>query len=131
MSTKPFQELRDKMKPEARKAAEKLTLKFLEDIHLNQLRQARKLSQEQVSSKLKIKQASVSKLERQADMYVSTLRHYIKAIGGDLVITAKFPDGDVRINQFVDAGRPKRALPTKSVNRVRPAALARRRAAVG
>jgi len=35
-----------------------------------------------------------------ADMYISTLRGVIKAMGGDLEIVARFPDGSVRINQF-------------------------------
>jgi hypothetical protein len=33
-------------------------------------------------------------------MYVSTLREFINAMGGELEITARFPDGSVRINQF-------------------------------
>ena len=44
----------------------------------------------------------VSKIEARADMYVSTLRSYIQAMGGELEIIARFPDGDVRINQFQD-----------------------------
>jgi hypothetical protein len=43
---------------------------------------------------------SISKLERRADMYISTLRDFVRAMGGDLEITARFPDGEVRINQF-------------------------------
>jgi hypothetical protein len=45
-------------------------------------------------------QASVSKIERNTDMYVSTLKHFVMAMGGDLEIKAVFPDGEVRINQF-------------------------------
>ncbi len=33
-------------------------------------------------------------------MYVSTLRNFVKAMGGDLEITARFPDGDIRIDRF-------------------------------
>jgi hypothetical protein len=33
-------------------------------------------------------------------MYISTLRNFIKAMGGDLEIIATFPDGAVQINQF-------------------------------
>ena len=40
------------------------------------------------------------KIERRADMYISTLRGYIEAMGGELEITAHFPDTNVRINQF-------------------------------
>jgi hypothetical protein len=43
-------------------------------------------------------------------MYVSSLRSYIQALGGDLEIIARFPDGAVRITQFADIGRdPGRA----------------------
>jgi len=45
-------------------------------------------------------QAAVSKLEHQSDMYVSTLRRFIAAMGGELRIVARFPEGDVVINQF-------------------------------
>jgi len=44
--------------------------------------------------------AKTPKLERRADMYVSPLRHFIEAMGGQLEIRAVFPDGDVRITQF-------------------------------
>ena len=37
-------------------------------------------------------------------MYVSTLRRYIEAMGGELDVVARFPDGDVRITQFQMAG---------------------------
>jgi len=44
----------------------------------------------------------VSKLERRADMYVSTLQSFVKAMGGELKITTRFPEGTVEINQFED-----------------------------
>ena len=40
------------------------------------------------------------RMEGQTDMYISTLRKYIKAMGGDLEIIAKFPEGSVRIEKF-------------------------------
>jgi hypothetical protein len=46
----------------------------------------------------------VSKIEKRTDMYVSTLRRYIEAMGGQLDVVARFPDGDVRITQFQTAG---------------------------
>jgi len=45
-------------------------------------------------------QAAVSKIERQSDMYISTLRRFVAAMGGELRIVAQFPQGDVVINQF-------------------------------
>ncbi len=106
MGTKPYEKLLKKMKPETRAAAEELGRKFVTEIRLKQLRQAKKLSLVRVASKLKMKQASVSKLERQADMYVSSLRQYVKAIGGELIIAARFSNGnDIRISQFAEKGR--------------------------
>ncbi|MBI2354308.1 MAG: XRE family transcriptional regulator [Deltaproteobacteria bacterium] len=69
---------------------------------LQELRQARKLSQEQMAKNLHTKQSNVSRIEKRTDMYISTLRGVIKAMGGDLEIVARFPDGNVRINQFVE-----------------------------
>jgi hypothetical protein len=48
-------------------------------------------------------------LERRADMYVSTLRNVVRAMGGDLEIIAHFPEGDVRINQFQDLAQSTEA----------------------
>jgi predicted transcriptional regulator len=71
-----------------------------EEATLRQLREARERSQEEVAKKLHIKQAAVSKLERRTDMYLSTLRNYIEAMGGELEIVARFPNQAVRITQF-------------------------------
>jgi hypothetical protein len=44
-------------------------------------------------------------MEKRTDMYVSTLRSFIQAMGGQLQIKAVFPEGEVQIEQFqnVDA----------------------------
>ena len=88
------------MSPEARERTSKKAERLMEEMPLNELRAARKLTQEKLAENLHVKQAAVSKLERRADMYVSTLREFIAAMGGELEITARFPDGSVRINQF-------------------------------
>ena len=80
----------------ARRAAELIA----EEATLRQLRVAREQSQEEIAIKLHIKQAAVSKLERRTDMYLSTLRGYIEAMGGQLEIIARFPGQAVRIMQF-------------------------------
>jgi len=67
---------------------------------LNELRNARGLSQKTLAEAMNIQQPAVAKIERRADMYISTLRSHIRAMGGDLEIVAKFPDGDVRISNF-------------------------------
>jgi transcriptional regulator with XRE-family HTH domain len=103
---KPFRHLREKMSPEARAAVEQKTRAMLAEMPLQELRQARHLSQEQLATVLRVRQASISKLERRTDMYISTLRSFIEAMGGELEITAKFPEGVVRITQFRDLDPP-------------------------
>jgi transcriptional regulator with XRE-family HTH domain len=72
-----------------------------EEATLRQLRDVRKRSQEEIAKRLGVKQAAVSKLERRTDMYVSTLRSLIEAMGGELDIVARFPDRPpVHITQF-------------------------------
>jgi transcriptional regulator with XRE-family HTH domain len=67
---------------------------------LPELRQRRNVSQAYLAASMNKKQPNLSKLERSADMYVSTLCKFIQAMGGNLEIVAHFPDGEVRINQF-------------------------------
>lgn len=90
------------MSPAARARAEERTKHILKDMPLNELRHAKELSQEQLARVLHVKQASISKLEHRTDMYISTLRSYIQAMGGDLEIVAKFPEGEVRIPNFAE-----------------------------
>src|SRR5580658_11292340 len=71
-----------------------------EEATLRQLREARERSQVELAEKLHINQAAVSKLERRTDMYLSTLRSYIEAMGGKLEIVARSPNKAVRIMQF-------------------------------
>lgn len=100
--SKPFSTLRNKMSSPAQKAATKKTKKMLKEMPLQELRQAHQLSQERMAELLHTKQANVSRIERRTDMYISTLRGYIEAMGGQLDIVARFPKGEVSINQFQD-----------------------------
>lgn len=99
---KSYSTLRAKMSPEARAKAGEQTQQLLLEMPLQELRQARKMSQEQMAKSLHTRQSNISRIEKRADMYISTLRNVIKAMGGDLEIVARFPDGNVRINQFED-----------------------------
>ena len=100
---KPFKSLKKKMSPGALARAEKRAEKILAEMPLNELRAARQLTQESLAKSLGINQAAVSKMERRTDMYISTLRQFVVAMGGELEITARFPDGTIRILQFEDA----------------------------
>src|SRR5215469_11362220 len=98
--TKNFNTLREKMRPEARERSRALAAKYRAEMALDELREARDMTQVHLAKILGVNQAAVSKLERRADMYVSTLQDFVKALGGELKITAHFPEGTVEISQF-------------------------------
>jgi DNA-binding XRE family transcriptional regulator len=58
---------------------------------LRELRQIAGKAQAEIAATLNIKQPSVSKIEKQADMYLSTLRSYVEAVGGTLELTVNLP----------------------------------------
>jgi len=81
---KNFKELQTKMSPEARVRGEEAAKKMIEEMGLAELREAMDLTQESLADTLHLKQASISKMERRSDMYISTLSKIIEAMGGDL-----------------------------------------------
>src|SRR5271165_4638966 len=85
-----FADLRARMAPEAQAEA----LRLGEAMDLAEVRRALKLSQDEIAQTLHIGQGSVAKIEKRADMYVSTLRRFIAAMGGELEIVARFADQD-------------------------------------
>ena len=101
---KKFSDLRAKMKPEAQKRAAAMAKTMLAEMPLNELRQARGLSQKMLAEVLQVQQPSIAKIEKRTDMYLSTLRSHIEAMGGELDIVARFPDGSVKISNFADLG---------------------------
>jgi len=102
MSAKPFKQLLQAMPPERR---ERIRLKaelLKHEVALQELRQALELTQTEVATSLHMNQAAISKFERQSDIYISTLRKILSVMGAELKIVARFPDGEVVINQFND-----------------------------
>jgi len=99
---KKFAELRAKMAPEAQARVEAKTQELLAEMPLHELRQARGLSQKVLAEVLHVQQPSIAKMEKRTDMYISTLRSHIEAMGGQLYVIARFPDGSVKISNFSD-----------------------------
>jgi len=99
MATK-FSDVRERLSPERQERIRERTQELLGELPLKELRQARALSQEELADVLGLNQATISKLERRTDMYLSSLRRFVEAMGGELEITASFPEGRVRIQLF-------------------------------
>ena len=101
---KKFSELRSGMSPASRVRSEAKAQAMLAEMPLNELRQARGLSQKMLAEVLHVQQPAIAKLEKRTDMYLSTLRSHVEAMGGQLEVIARFPDGAVKIGNFSDLG---------------------------
>ena len=99
-----FSELTKDFTPERRRRIDGMKQEMLAEMPLHELRRARALTQRDLAETLKVNQPAVSKLEQRTDVYVSSLRSYIEAIGGKLRIVAEFPEGEVAITNFSDVG---------------------------
>jgi hypothetical protein len=95
-----FQELEANMSPESLARSDALYQGLLAEMPLCELRQAKAMSQVKLAESLHINEAAISTMEHRTDMYISTLRDAIRAMGGDLEIIARFPDGSVKITHF-------------------------------
>ena len=98
-----FRELERKMEPAAAARAKSRASVMLQEMLLAELRLTAGLSQEELANAIGIKQPTLSRLESQDDMQISTLRRVIEALGGKLEIIARLPSGDVRLSQFQEA----------------------------
>jgi len=97
---KKFSERVARMSPESRARSDALYRQLLAEMPLQELREALDLIQPPVAAALGVNPVAVSKMEGQTDRYVSTLRRFVEAMGGELRIVAHFPQGTVEINQF-------------------------------
>lgn len=102
--TKFRQLVSETMSEDQQKLAKERAQELRASIPLHELRRAREMSQATLAELLEMDQGNLSKLEQRTDMYVSTLRRYVQAMGGELEIVARFREGEYRINQFADLG---------------------------
>jgi len=112
---KPFDELvkRTTMKRTRRRAAAR-TRELLGELLLSEIRERAGKSQRQIADALGIKQPSLSKLEKQSDMQISTLRRIVNALGGELQVSARFPAGTVTIEPFNEIGNGPSTRPMEN-----------------
>ena len=94
-----FDELLAEMSPERRASIKRRAEEILNS-PLYRIRKALQFTQEQVAEELGLGQAAVSRLERRSDMLISTLRRFVGAMGGELEIRARFPEGDIVIDDL-------------------------------
>lgn len=98
-----YKELQAKMDPARRATNQHRVRQELQRMALEELRNAKQATQTDMAELLDVPQSSISRIEQRADMYLSTLRNYIQAMGGVLQVQAIFPDGGtVILSRFGD-----------------------------
>ncbi len=100
--SKPFRNLVDSISPERKRKIDSRTNELLREMEIRELRRALDITQEELALALEMKQSAISRIEHQSDMFISTLRSILSAMGATLKIVASFPEGDIQINQFED-----------------------------
>src|SRR5215510_11087255 len=88
-----LERIRNELSPARRKKIEARAAQLIaEEMTLQELRRARKLTQVRMAKTLGISQDGVSRLEKRSDLLLSTLRKSVEAMGGSLSLVAEFPD---------------------------------------
>jgi transcriptional regulator with XRE-family HTH domain len=98
---RPFKDLRGRMSPKARARVERRIRRTLREMSLRELRQrVSGVTQSELAELLQVTQGAISQLEQRRDVLLSNLASYIRALGGELELIARFPDAEIRITQF-------------------------------
>jgi transcriptional regulator with XRE-family HTH domain len=97
---KKFENLEKKMNPERLANARARAREVMAEMLLAEIRKEAGFTQEDLAKTIGIKQPTLSKLESQDDIQISTLQRLIQALGGQLELIAHMPGGDIRISQF-------------------------------
>jgi transcriptional regulator with XRE-family HTH domain len=120
---KTLEEKLAELDPDERAEIEKRAAELIaEEMSLQELRRARKLTQVRMAKKLKVGQESISRLEKRTDLHISTLRHYVEAMGGSLSLVARFPDREpIELTGIHDMEKkPAGSIKARTTSRTRP-----------
>ena len=100
--TRKYEELRNKVRARPG-ATERIAARVAElerEASLAEIRKALELTQQQLAASLGLTQPGISRIENETDLFVSTLRGYVEALGGELEISAVFEDLKIPIKSF-------------------------------
>lgn len=115
-----LEEMLAELPPDRRERIERHAAQLIaEELNLREMRRLRKLTQARLSKKLKIGQEGVSRIEKRTDLYLSTLRGYVEALGGRLSLVVEFPDRAPVV--LAGLGDPHGAKPSRKKAQRKPA----------
>jgi DNA-binding XRE family transcriptional regulator len=100
----PLKDVLDALPPKRRAELDRRFKELVNEVEsLQELRRISAKSQAKIAKTLKISQPAVSKIEKQTDMYLSTLRSYVEAIGGELDVIVRLPNrAPVKVKSLED-----------------------------
>ena len=91
-----LEQVLDALSPDERARVEARSAELHAEVEgLKALRKLAARSQEQIAQSLGIKQPAIAKIERQTDLYLSTLRRFVEAAGGTLELRVELPGSGV------------------------------------
>lgn len=103
-----LERIRKGLSPGRRKKVKARTAHLIaEEMTLQELRRARKLTQVRMAKELGITQDGISKLEKRSDLLLSTLRKTVEAMGGRLSLVVEFPDREPVVLSGIVADEPE------------------------
>jgi len=97
-----WKEVRRTLPPEREARIKGRVASELNRLPLAEVRKAREMTQVRLAEVLHVNQGAISKMEKRSDMYLSTLRSYVEAMGGHLDVRAVFPNGEIVLEQLGD-----------------------------
>ena len=107
-----LERIRKQLSPARRKKVDARAAQLIaEEMTLQELRRARKLTQVRMAKALGISQDGISKLEKRSDLLLSTLRKTVQAMGGHLSLVAEFPDREPVILAGITGEDPRDPKP--------------------
>ncbi len=109
MAKHNFDNLKDKVleRPGARARIDAHKTEMDRELTLAELRKAREFTQTRLADALEIKQSGVSRIEHEADLYISTLRSYVQALGGTLELRVQFPGAGATVVNLADLAQDR------------------------
>jgi len=106
MKSNRWKDIRRTMSPEREARIKAKVAEEIARLPLAEVRKAQQMTQVRLAELLHVNQGAISKLEQRSDMYLSTLRSYIEAMGGQLDIRAVFPSGEVVLERLGETSKP-------------------------
>ena len=128
---KRWQDINHRNSPEKRAETKRKALADLDRMGFAALRKAREQTQVELAEKLGINQASVSAIENSSDLLLSTLAKYVRALGGDVVIHAVFPEATFNLEPLPPTGEIRTVTSRRAPASQKPAPRRVRAAAAG